>query len=70
MMRRIIENSHGHTLKGQKILQVSKIPCEACSLGKLIMRLSPTKIKTESLILLECVQGDKCWPIHLLGGPF
>ena len=33
MMRRIIENSHGHTLKGQKILQVSKISCEACSLG-------------------------------------
>ena len=38
MMRRIIENSHGHILKGQKILQVSKILCEACSLGKLIMR--------------------------------
>ena len=38
MMRRIIENTHGHTLKGQKILQTSKIPCEACSLGKLIMR--------------------------------
>ena len=32
MMRRIIEKSHGHTLKGQKILQTSKISCEACSL--------------------------------------
>ena len=70
MMRRIIENSHVHTLNGQKILQTSKISCEAYSLGNLIMRLLPTKIKTESLILLECIQGDICWPIHLLCGPF
>ena len=48
MMRRIIENTHEHTLQGQKILQTSKIPCEVCSLGKLIMRPSPAKIKTES----------------------
>ena len=26
----IIENSHEHTLKGQKILQISKISCETC----------------------------------------
>jgi len=70
MMRRIIENSHGHTLKGQKILQVSKIPCEACSLGKLIMRPSPAKIKTESPTFLERIQGDICGPIHPLCGPF
>ena len=48
MMRRIIENSHGHSLKGQKIFQTSNISCEACSLGKLIMRPSQAKIKTES----------------------
>ena len=48
MMRRIIENSHEHTLKSKKILQTSKILCETCSLGKLIMRPSPAKIKTES----------------------
>ena len=66
MMRKIIENSHGHTLKGQKILQVSKISSEACSLGKLIMRPSPAKIKTESLTFLECIQGDICGPIHPL----
>ena len=28
MMRKIIENSHGYSLKGQKILQTSKILCE------------------------------------------
>ena len=64
MMRRIIKNSYGHTLKGQKILQNSKIPCEACSLGKLIMRLSPAKIKAESPTFLERIKGDICEPIH------
>ena len=31
MMRRIIENSHGHPLKNQKILLPSDFPCNACS---------------------------------------
>ena len=31
MMRRIIENSHGHPLKNQKILLPSDYPCNACS---------------------------------------
>jgi hypothetical protein len=30
MMRRIIENSHGHPLKNQKILLQSDYPCVAC----------------------------------------
>ena len=58
MMRRIIENSHVHTLKDQKILQASKISCEACSLGKLIMKSSPIKKKTESPTFFECIQDD------------
>ena len=69
-MRRIIENTHGHTLKGKKILQTSKISRETCFLGKLIMRLSPAKIKTVSTTFLERIQGDICGPIHPLCGLF
>ena len=47
-----------------------KISCEACSFGKLIMRPSPVKIKTESPAFLERIQGDICEPIHPLCGLF
>ena len=53
MMRRIIENSHGHPLKGQRIPQSNEIPCTACSLEKLILRPSPSKIQNESPMFLE-----------------
>ncbi|XP_059284821.1 uncharacterized protein LOC132038113 [Lycium ferocissimum] len=33
MMRKIIKNSHGHTLKNQKILQFKEFSCAACSQG-------------------------------------
>ena len=69
-MRKIIENSHGHSLKGQKIFQTSKILCEVCSLRKLIMRSSPSKIKIESLTFLKRIQDYICGPIHPLCGPF
>ena len=69
MMRKLLK-THMDTLKGQKILQISKILCEAYSLGKLITRPSPAKIKTKSPSFLECVQGDICKPIHPLCGPF
>ena len=41
MMRRIIENSHGHTLMNQKILSLSDYSCSACFQGKLIIRPLP-----------------------------
>ena len=41
MMRRIIENSHGHTLMNQKILSLSDYSCNACFQGKLIIRPLP-----------------------------
>ncbi|CAM8986375.1 unnamed protein product [Rhodiola kirilowii] len=40
MMRRIIENMHGHPLKGHKIPQGNIFPCKACSLGKLIKTIT------------------------------
>ena len=64
MMRRIIENFHGHPLKNQKILLYSDYLCTACSQGKLIVRPSHTKFLVESPTFLERIQGDICGPIH------
>ena len=44
MMRKIIENSRGHLMKNQKILQSKELLCDACSKGKLIIRPSPVKL--------------------------
>ena len=70
MMCRIIENSHGHPLKNQKILLPSDYPCSACSQGKLIIKPSPLKIFIEYPSFLERIQGDICGPIHPPSGPF
>ncbi|GJW15632.1 disease resistance CC-NBS-LRR class family protein [Tanacetum coccineum] len=54
MMKRIIESTHGHPLKDQKILQMDKMaPCASCSLGKLIARPSPLKGKRNHLYSLK-----------------
>ena len=70
MTRWIIENSHGHPLKNQKILLPSDYPCSACSQGILIIKPSPSKIVVECPSSLETIQGDICGPIHPHCGPF
>ena len=70
MMRKIIESSHGHSIKTQDIYQSNKMTCDACALGKLIIRPSPTKVDKESPKFLERIQGDICGPIHPPCGPF
>ena len=70
MMRRIIENSSGHSLKNKKILQTNEFSCAACSQGKLIIRPSLAKIGIESPIFLERIHGDICGPIQPSSGPF
>lgn len=70
MMKKIIENSHGHPLKNQKILQSNELSCAACSQGKLIIRPSIAKIGIESPAFLERIQGDICGPINPPSGPF
>ena len=70
MMRRIIKNSSGHSLKNQKIFLSNEFSCAACSQGKLIIRPSPTKIRTEPLAFLQRIQGDIYGPIHPPSGPF
>ncbi|KAL0544404.1 hypothetical protein IC582_019519 [Cucumis melo] len=70
MMRIIIENSYGHPLKNQKILQSNELSCIACSQGKLIIRPSPTKVGVELPTFLERIHGDICGPINPPSGPF
>ena len=70
MMRRIIENSCGYSSKNQKIFQTNEFSCAACTQGKLIIKLSPTKIGTKSLGLLEHIYGDICGPIQPPSRPF
>lgn len=70
MMRKIVENSHGHPLKKHKILSKGDLVCTTCSLGKLIKRPSITKVNAESPMFLERIQGDICGPITPPCGPF
>jgi hypothetical protein len=54
MMRRMMEYSHGHSLKNNKILlQCDYYPCSAYSQSKLITIPSPSKIFVESQYFLE-----------------
>ena len=69
MMRRIIENSHGHPLKNEKILQFKNLSCAACSQGKFMTKSSLTKVGIESPTFLECIQVDICEYINPLCGP-
>ncbi|GJR50298.1 hypothetical protein Tco_1400819 [Tanacetum coccineum] len=58
MMKRIVENTHGHPLKDQRFSKMDKVPlCTSCSLGKLIVRPSPLKIENESPMFLERIQA-------------
>ena len=70
MMRRIIENFHGHPLKNQEILLPSDYSCSTYSQSKLITRPSFSKIVFESPSFLERIQGDICGPIHPSCEPF
>ena len=70
MMRRIIEQSHGHPIKNQKILLPNEFSCDPCSQGKLIVKPSFKKIMSESPVFLERIHGDICGPIHPPCGPF
>jgi hypothetical protein len=53
MMRRIIENSHGHPLKNHKILLPSDYPYVACFQGKLVIKPLSFKIIVESPSFLQ-----------------
>ena len=56
MMRIIIESANEHPLKELKILLSKELTCEACSLGKLIIRPSPNKVGPEAPTFLERIQ--------------
>ena len=48
MIRKVIENSHGHTLKNQNVLQSKKFSYAACSQGKLVIKPSVANVGVES----------------------
>ena len=68
MMRRIINNSDGHDVNG--FPNPEDFICTACAKGKLITRPSLLKIRDESSVFLQRIQGDICGPIQPLSGPF
>ena len=70
MMRKIVQNSNGHPLKNQKIYKSGEFSCKACSQGKLIIGLSPTKVGNERPVFLSRIHGDICGPIPPPYGPF
>jgi hypothetical protein len=70
MIRKIIKNAIDHNLNKAKFPQSSDFVCIACATGKLILRPSYLKVKTEPLKFLERIQGDICGPIQPLSGSF
>ena len=69
MMRKLISNSNGHSLKTKRVIP-KNITCEACSQGKLITKPSRTKVNKEVTNFLERIQVDICGPIHPPCGTF
>ena len=57
MMQRIIQHSHGHPLKNQKILLPNEYSCATFSQGKLIVRPLFSKVTFVSPIFLERIHG-------------
>ena len=70
MMKKIIGNSIGHDMENAKFPQNKDFCCTACATGKLILRSSYLKIRTEQHKFLERIQGDICGPIQPLPRPF
>jgi hypothetical protein len=70
MMRKIISNCTSHNLNSAKFPKSSDFMCIACATGKLIVKLSPLRIKVEPLKFLERIQREICGPIKPLSGPF
>jgi GAG-pre-integrase domain len=68
--RRIIKSANVHPLKDLNILLSKDLSCAACSLGKLIIRLSKNKIINESPSFLDRIQGDIYGHISPSYGPF
>ena len=61
MMRRIIEQSHGHPLKNQKILLTNEFSYDPCSQGKLIVKPSFNKIMFESSVVFRKNTWGHMW---------
>ena len=69
-MRKIIKGSIGHNIATKDFPNPEDFMCTACAKGKLILRPSTLKVKDESPIFLQRIQGDMCGPIQPMSGPF
>ena len=65
MMQRIIEHSHGHPLKNQKILLPNEYPCAAYSQGKLIVKPFFSKVTFESPVFLKRIHEVSTYPSNM-----
>ena len=63
MMRRIIENSLGHSLKSQKILQFKEFSCATYSQEKLIMRHHQLKLGSNHLHFWNVIRAIYVGPL-------
>lgn len=70
MIQKIFENSCEHPWKSQRILWSNDFSCIMYSQGKLVIRLSPEKIRNEAILILERIQCDICGSIHPPFGSF
>jgi len=70
MMKRITNNSNGHSLKKNDFPNHEDFVCIACAKGKLITRPSKLKVRDESPAFLNRIQGDICGPISPCQGHF
>ncbi|KAM0994024.1 hypothetical protein ACFX2I_009606 [Malus domestica] len=68
-MRRILKSSHMHPLT-RSLGSIQVIPCQTCSMGKLITKPSYDKIRSNPPIFQQQIQGDIYGPIHPPYGPF
>jgi hypothetical protein len=68
MMRRTIDNSDSHDVR--TFPNLADFIYNASAKGKLITRPSLLKIRDESPVFLQRIQGDICGPIQPLSSPF
>jgi hypothetical protein len=70
MMRRIINNSAGHSVETKNFPNPKDFVYTACAKGKLITRPSLLKIRDESPVFLQRIHDDICGPIQPMSDPF
>jgi len=61
-----LKTSCGHPLKIKNLLQINEFSCIVRSQRKVDNKIITRKIRNESILFLERIQGDICGSIHPL----